>query len=128
MNKKKTGYLQTIASSPNIRLCTCKPEREANHDSLQGGYVMPSSLQKHRFSSETKDNLLLGNRSSWNFLHFDFDVDARWQVERSKRIDRLRIRIEDIDNSLVDSHLELLSRILVNEGGTIDREFLLFRW
>ncbi len=49
-------------------------------------------------------------------LHFYLYIHARWQIERSQSIDRLGIRIKNIDDALVDSHLKLLTSILMHKG------------
>src|SRR6201996_1825537 len=43
----------------------------------------------------------------------DLDVDAGRQVEPHERVDRLGRRIDDVDQSLVCPHLEVLARVLV---------------
>src|SRR6267143_2070569 len=47
--------------------------------------------------------------------HLDFDVDARGKRESHQRVDRLRARIEDVDEPLVSADLELLPTVLVDE-------------
>src|SRR3954451_10378054 len=44
----------------------------------------------------------------------DFHVYARGEVELHERIDRLRGRIDDVEDALVGAHLELLARFLVD--------------
>jgi hypothetical protein len=44
----------------------------------------------------------------------DLDVDASRQVELHQRVQRLRGRLEDVDQALVRAHLELLARLLVD--------------
>jgi hypothetical protein len=60
-------------------------------------------------------------------LHLDLDVDASREAEVRQRVDDLRGRNRDIDQALVDPHLELLARVLVDEGCPVDGEFLDFR-
>src|SRR5687767_15613667 len=43
----------------------------------------------------------------------DVDVDARRQVDAHERVHRLRRRVEDVDQTLVRAHLEVLARVLV---------------
>src|SRR6476620_9564344 len=57
-------------------------------------------------------------------LHLDFDVDARSQRESHQGVDRLRARIEDVDEPLVGADLELLPRVLVDERRADDGELL----
>src|SRR5580658_10217060 len=47
-------------------------------------------------------------------LHLDFDVNAGRQIELCQRIDRLRPRVEDVDQALVCLQLELLPALLVD--------------
>src|SRR6516165_1760566 len=49
----------------------------------------------------------------WPALELDLDIDACSQIERHERIDRLRRRIHDVEQSLVGAHLELLTALLV---------------
>src|SRR6201994_216556 len=46
-------------------------------------------------------------------LQLDLDVDASRQVEAHERVDRLRSRVDDVDQPLVRAHLEVLARVLV---------------
>src|SRR3954447_5993545 len=46
-------------------------------------------------------------------LQLDLDVDASRQVESHERVDRLRGRVDDVDQTLVRAHLEVLARVLV---------------
>src|SRR6266550_1806842 len=43
----------------------------------------------------------------------DVHVDAGRQVDAHQRVDRLRRRVEDVDEPLVRAHLEVLSAVLV---------------
>src|SRR5215475_12747196 len=43
----------------------------------------------------------------------DVHVDAGGQVDAHQRVDRLRCRVEDVDQSLVRPHLEVLAAVLV---------------
>src|SRR5438552_17816221 len=47
-------------------------------------------------------------------LHFDFDIDARGEIELGQGIDGLGPRIQDIDQPLVRLELELLTALLVD--------------
>src|SRR5581483_7380656 len=50
-------------------------------------------------------------------LDLDLDVDAGRQVEPLEGVDGLRRRLEDVEQPLVDPHLEVLARVLVDVGG-----------
>src|SRR5882672_10693857 len=54
----------------------------------------------------------------------DLDVDAGGQIELHQRVHRLRCRIDDIEQALVRTHLELLAALLVDVRRAVDREFL----
>src|SRR5436309_9525488 len=58
------------------------------------------------------------------FLELDLDVDARRKVQLHEGVDRLLRWIVDVDEPLVRSDLELLARVLVDEGTLDDRELL----
>ena len=47
-------------------------------------------------------------------LDFHLDLDTRRQVEFRECLDSLRCRIDDIDQSLVRAHFELLAAFLVD--------------
>src|SRR5205085_10177725 len=49
-------------------------------------------------------------------LDLDFDVDARRQVEPLEGVDGLGGRLEDVEQPLVDPHLEVLAGVLVDVG------------
>src|SRR5512145_3165282 len=57
-------------------------------------------------------------------LQLDLDVDAGRQVELHEGIDRLRRRIDDVEQPLVRAHLELLAALLVDVRRAVDREAL----
>src|SRR2546430_11362129 len=57
-------------------------------------------------------------------LELDLDVHARRQAEAHQGVHRLRVRIEDVDESLMGADLELLARVLVDEGPADDAELL----
>ena len=70
--------------------------------------------------------------SSWSgyirttsVLDLDLDVDACRQLDALQRVDGLGVRIDDVDESLVDAHLEVLSRVLVDVWSADDREAML---
>src|SRR5437016_13899471 len=44
----------------------------------------------------------------------DLDVDAGGKVQLHERVDRLRRRVDDIEQALVRPHLELLARRVVD--------------
>src|SRR5947199_4118410 len=46
-------------------------------------------------------------------LQLDLEVDASRQVEAHERVDGLGGRVDDVDQSLVRAHLEVLARVLV---------------
>ncbi len=52
------------------------------------------------------------------------DVHAGGEIELHERIDRLRGRIDDVENALVGADLELLARLLVDVRRAVDRELL----
>jgi 5'-nucleotidase, C-terminal domain len=46
-------------------------------------------------------------------LDLDLDVDAGGQLDALQRVDRLRRGLEDVEQALVDAHLEVLAAVLV---------------
>src|SRR5687767_4249869 len=57
-------------------------------------------------------------------LELDLHVDAGRQVEAHHLLDGLRRRLQDVDQPLVDVHLELLPRLLVRMDRTVHGVFL----
>ena len=58
------------------------------------------------------------------YLELDLDVDTGGEVELHQRVHGLRGRIDDIDQALVSTDLELLTRLLVDVRRTVDRKLL----
>src|SRR4051812_27799543 len=54
-------------------------------------------------------------------LDLDLDVDARRQLDALQAVNGLGVRIDDVDEALVDAHLEVLARVLVDVRATDDR-------
>src|ERR1700731_2538158 len=63
--------------------------------------VIPSLVPRMPFLAMLADLLL------------DVDVDAGRQIDAHQRVNGLRCRIEDVDQSLVGAHFEMLPRVLV---------------
>src|SRR5688500_20132844 len=55
----------------------------------------------------------------------DLDVDAGGKVESHERVDGLRRRVDDVDESLVRTHLEVLAAVLVLVWRTGNAEHVL---
>src|SRR4051794_19539602 len=55
-------------------------------------------------------------------LKLDLDVYARGHVEAHQRVNGLGGGLQDVDEPLVGAHLELLPRVLINEGAADNRE------
>jgi len=53
-------------------------------------------------------------------LELDLHLDTGRQVETLQAVDGLRLRIDDVDEPLVDPHLEVLARVLVDVGSADD--------
>ena len=54
----------------------------------------------------------------------DLDVHAGSQIELHERVHGLRCRIDDVEETLVSPHFELLTALLVHMGRTVDGETL----
>src|SRR5262245_45167999 len=84
--------------------CAMTPERIGSYLPYSGRADRP---QRPRVSSE-----------------LDLDVDARGEIELHQRIDRLRGWIDDVEEPLVRTHLELLAALLVDVRRAVHRELL----
>src|SRR5699024_2177695 len=60
-------------------------------------------------------------------LELDLDVDVVGEVESHERIDGLRRRIDDVDQTLVRAHFEMLTAVLVLVWRTDDAVHALLR-
>ncbi len=60
-----------------------------------------------------------------DLLDLDFDIHASWKLEALKAVDGLGVGLQDVDQTLVDSHLEMLPRVLVLVRGTNHTEAVL---
>src|SRR5271166_3956821 len=54
----------------------------------------------------------------------DLDVDAGSQIELHQRVDRLRRRLDDVEQPAMRADLELLAALLVDVRRTVDGEAL----
>ena len=64
-------------------------------------------------ATPTDEDRPVGRSSCWaaglRLLDLDLDVDTGRQIEPLQRVDRLGRRIEDVEQALVDAHLEMLA-------------------
>src|SRR3954453_20962890 len=75
--------------------------------------VMPSLVPRMPFRAISVASLLLG-------CLLDIDVDTGRQVDAHQGVNRFRRGVEDVDQSLVRTHLEVLPRVLVLMRGPDD--------
>src|SRR3954452_9739848 len=74
------------------------------------------------FCAITPERMLISLSLSSSEL--DLDVDAGGEIELHQRIHRLRRRIDDVEQTLVRAHLELLAALLVDVRRSIDGKLL----
>src|ERR1044072_8594670 len=89
------------------------------------GTCSPASVKTRvmpTFCAITPERMLMSLSLSSSKL--DLDVNAGGEIELHQRIHRLRRRIDDVEQSLVRAHLELLAALLVDMRRTIDGELL----
>src|SRR5215217_3453885 len=67
-------------------------------------WVIPSLVPRMPFTCLSA----MGRQAS-----LDVDIDTGRQVDAHERVDRLRRRVEDVDQPLVGAHLEVLAAVLV---------------
>src|SRR5207245_10220240 len=79
----------------------------------------PLGCSESAFSSTFVSSLIL-----WPSLELDLDVDAGRKVQLHEGVDGLLRWVVDVDEPLVRPDLELLARVLVDEGAPNDRELL----
>ena len=58
-------------------------------------------------------------------LDFDLDIYTGWKLDALKRVDCLVVWFNNVDETLVDTHFEVLTRSLVNVGSTDNGETML---
>src|SRR6476660_10380797 len=76
-------------------------------------WVMPSLVPSRPFRLRSYVLMMMTSE-------LDLDVDAGGQVESHQRVDRLRRGVNDVDQTLVRAHLEVLARVLVLVGRADD--------
>ena len=69
-----------------------------------------SDLRLSHRNSRLRD----ASRKGSGGLDLDLDVDAGGEVESLERLDRLPGRLDDVEEALVDAHLEVLAGVLVD--------------
>src|SRR5271155_1462584 len=87
------------------------------------GTCSPASVKRRvipTFCASTPERIL----NPLGALELDLDVDTGGEVELHQRVHCLRRRIDDIEQALVRTHLELLAALLVDVRRAVDREFL----
>src|SRR4051794_7279663 len=82
-------------------------------------WVMPSLVPSSPFTLRSKVMSLTSE--------LDLDVDAGRQVETHERVDGLRRGVDDVDETLVRAHLEVLAGVLVLVRRADDAEDVLLR-
>ena len=82
---------------------------------------MPTSLLCHSIRATS---LLLG---ACGLSHLNLYLNTRGKLELHQCVDRLRRRRVDVEDALEGAELELLARLLVNEGRAVHRKNLLVR-
>ena len=129
-----TRTARTLSGSPQAS--TMRPRRD--EVGVSGGSVAASFVRGASTSSETtsgeaaasEDVVALSPAATSStgrlsrvvaarirlsgLLHLQLDVDARREVEPLKRLDGLAGRLDDVDQALVDAHLEMLATVLVD--------------
>src|SRR5580658_3699966 len=88
------------------------------------GTCSPASVKRRIipiFCASTPERMSL---IPYRALELDLDVDAGGKVELHQRIDRLRRRIDDIEQALMRAHFELLAALLVDMRRAVDGKLL----
>jgi len=67
------------------------------------------------FMQENKKSPDLVKEGDFLLGHFDVDCYSRWEREVREGLDDLGIRVEDVDNALMNAHLKLLASVFVDE-------------
>ena len=61
-------------------------------------------------------------------LNLNLDIYTRWQIEPHQHIDRLRIRIKNIDEAIMCADFKVLVRIFVDESRAAYCKPFFLRW
>ncbi len=92
------------------------------------GLVLPfgeaAGTQPGAYLRRYHPSLLRASRPRWPSGQLDLHVDPCGKIELHQSIDRLRRRLNDIEQPLVGPHLELLARLLVDVRRAVHGEFL----
>src|SRR3954451_5785671 len=86
-----------------------------------------SGVRAFRRSGKVPQRLNAWTPERLTSSELDLDIDAARQVQTHQRVDRLRAGVEDIDQTLVRPHLEMLHRLLVDVRAADDAEDVLLR-
>ncbi len=99
---------------------------------LMRGISLPCSLHRGHYApsiielSSISDGALALMSESLEHLCFDFYVYTGWEIEAHESIDRPVRWFTDVDEPLVDAHLVLFTRVLIDEGRAVDGVLALF--
>ena len=64
----------------------------------------------------------LKNVNVYTLLHLNLQVNPRRQAKVGQGINSLGGRVQDVEQALVYAHFVLLTSVLIDERGTVDRE------
>src|SRR5690606_4544062 len=88
-----------------------------NRPSSSNSWVIPSLRPIRPLTGIVATSLAPGsNKAAPPGSQLDLDVHTRRQVQTHEGVDRLRRRVEDVDQALVGPHLELLADVLLAVG------------
>src|ERR1700676_1928928 len=93
--------------------------------STVAGTCSPASVKTRiipTFCAITPERIVDGPSAAGSEL--DLDVHAGGKIELHQRVHRLRRRIDDVEQSFMGAHLELLAAFLVDMRRPVDRELL----
>src|SRR5215216_7109731 len=82
----------------------------ATRDSVEAGRSLRATCVSQRRQASLRYARALGS----DLLDLDLDVDAGGEVEALEGLDGLRRGLDDVDQALVNAHLEVLARVLVD--------------
>jgi len=99
----------------------------ARRTTVRASSARPSAQDLKQEEAPPEGGASPRSRNYLRGLNLDFDVDAGREVEALKRVDRLRRVLDDVEQALVDPHLEVLAAVLVLVRRTDHREAMLFR-
>src|SRR5437016_10110951 len=106
-----TRTARTPSGSPQAANMRARRDEEAVSGSEDVVAVSPAATS----STGRLSRVRVARVRPSGLLHLQLDVDARRKIEALESLDGLAGRLDDVDEALVNAHLEMLAAVLVED-------------